>query len=70
MWDQYKKTFVGMQTTIFVVTALVFLRTHYWMQAFVFFLIMQLGSAGGALWSNRLKRKLQPEAACLPPIHS
>lgn len=60
MLDHYKRTFVGMQLVISIVTALVFLVTHYWAQTIVFFLIMQLGSAAGAIWGNRLRRKLQP----------
>jgi uncharacterized membrane protein YfcA len=63
MWDQYKKSFVGMQTVIFVVAALVFAWSHFWAHAVAFFVMMQAGSALGALWGHRLKRKL-PAPAC------
>jgi hypothetical protein len=60
MWDHYKRTFVGVQLVIAIVTALVFLASHYWVHAAMFFLFMQIGSVGGAVWGNRLRRKLQP----------
>jgi uncharacterized membrane protein YfcA len=61
MWDQYRKTFVGMQTVIVVVTAMVFVWSHFWVHAVAFFVMMQTGSVFGALWGHRLKRKLQPQ---------
>jgi uncharacterized membrane protein YfcA len=66
MLDQYRKTFVGMQIVIFVVTALVFLWSHFWVHAIAFFVMMQAGSILGALWGHRLKRKLRPSSALLP----
>jgi uncharacterized membrane protein YfcA len=60
MWDLYKKTFVGMQTIILLVTLLIFMRSHLWTHAVTFFAIMQTGSALGAIWGTRLRRKLQP----------
>jgi len=69
MWNHYKRTFVGMQLVIALVTVLVFLVSHYWVQAFIFFMVMQLGSAGGAVWGKRLKRKLQPYGLQSSPLH-
>jgi uncharacterized membrane protein YfcA len=60
MWDLYKRTLVGMQTMILLVTLLVFMWSHLWTHAVVFFAIMQTGSALGAMWGTRLRRKLQP----------
>ncbi len=35
MWDLYKKTFVGMQTIILLVTLLIFMRSHLWTHAVI-----------------------------------
>lgn len=69
MWDHYKRTFVGMQLVIALVTMLVFLVSHYWVHALVFFMVMQLGSAAGAVWGKRLKRKLQSYGLQTSPLH-
>jgi len=69
MWDHYKRTFVGIQLVISMVTVLVLLATHYWIHAVVFFLCMQLGSVAGAVWGNRLRRKLQPYRLQHSPPH-
>jgi uncharacterized membrane protein YfcA len=68
MWDHYKRTFVGMQLVISIVTALVFLVSHYWVHAIVFFVVMQLGSVAGAVWGKRLKRKLEPYRLQTSPL--
>jgi hypothetical protein len=67
MWDQYKKTFTRMQVTIFVVTLLVYGWSHRLGMAATFFAVMQTGSALGAMWGFRLKRKLQPHL-CGPSL--
>jgi uncharacterized membrane protein YfcA len=59
MWEQYKRTFIGMQVVITAVAVLVFFASHYWPHAVGFYLFMQLGSALGALWGNRLRRRIQ-----------
>ncbi len=67
MWDQYKKTFVRMQVMILFVTALVHAWSHLWTVAAVFFAVMQTGSALGAMWGFRLKRKILP-SLCGPSL--
>ena len=59
MWDQYKRTFLGMQLVIAAVATLTFFVSHFWAHAVVFFFIMQLGSVLGAAWGNRLRRRIQ-----------
>ena len=61
MWDHYKKTFGSVQTAIALATVFIFFQFHHmWFVTGVFFLMMQLGSVLGALWANRLRRKMQP----------
>jgi hypothetical protein len=59
MLEQYKKTMVGTQILIGVVTLAVLLRTHRLVAALAFFATMQLGAVIGALWAVRLKSKIQ-----------
>ena len=64
MWNQYKKTFWGMQVVILIITAMVFQTSHHLLiPAVAFFLTMQVGGAVGALWANRLRRKIQEARA-------
>lgn len=61
MLEQYKKTFVGTQAVIAIVTAFIFFKTQrLWFATLVFFLMMQIGAFLGAMWATRLKRKLRP----------
>jgi hypothetical protein len=59
MWEQYKKTFLGMQTVMGFIAAGVLLGTHRLFAAAVFFVVMQLGAVLGAMWGSRLKSRLQ-----------
>ncbi len=62
MLEQYKRTIVGTQAVIAIVTAFIFFKTHrLWFATLVFFLIMQVGAVLGAMWGTRLKRKLRPQ---------
>ena len=65
MWmKQYKKTFVGMQTVIALITAAV----HFGMYrrdlspTLSFFLVLQGAALAGALWASRIKRRVDPHA--------
>jgi hypothetical protein len=58
-WHQYKKTWVGTQLLIGVVTAGVLLRSHRLIAALAFFLTMQLGGLIGAMWAIRLKNRVE-----------
>ena len=62
MWKQYRKNFAGMQSLMFIVSAVIYMRSHLLTQALVFFAIMQLGSLSGAMWAARIKSR----AATLP----
>jgi hypothetical protein len=57
MWEQYKKTFWGMQIAIAAISLTIFKMVHVWGPPVVFFATMQVGSVVGALWATRLKRK-------------
>lgn len=57
MWqEQYKRTFVGTQIVLALVTIIVVSRTHFWTVALAFFVIMQIGAVVGAIWAARIKR--------------
>jgi hypothetical protein len=56
MWEQYRKTFRGMQISIGLVTVAVLILTHGLFIAFGFFVVMQIGSVLGVLWAMRLRR--------------
>ena len=64
MWlNQYKKTFVGMQTVIALVTAAAYLQLYRsWSPTLSFFFVLQGAAAAGALWASRLKRRIDPHA--------
>lgn len=58
MWEHYKKTFVGIQTVIWLITAAVLVATHSAFAAAMFLVVMQIASVSGAMWAWRLKNKL------------
>ncbi len=61
MWEHYKTTFTKIQAYILLASAaLYFSLGRQWITTAVFFVIMQLGSVVGAMWAQRLKRKLAP----------
>jgi len=64
MWmKQYKKTFVGMQTVIALVTAAAFFGLYRsWEPTLSFFLVLQGAALAGALWASRLKRRIDHHA--------
>jgi hypothetical protein len=58
MLDQYKKTFVGMQLVIFLVTAGMFvLLQHNVILCVKFFITMQVASVIGVVWGQRLRAR-------------
>jgi hypothetical protein len=60
MWDYYKRTFLAVQLAAGVVSWMVYRNTnHSWMPAAVFFLSMQISGVFGAMWANRLRRRVQ-----------
>ena len=66
MWQQYKKTFTGMQVVITIVTVAVYFGMgRLPALAGLFFLTMQAGALLGAAWAARLKRRLSPESLLL-----
>ena len=60
MWDYYKRTFAAVQLAALLVSYMVYRNTnHAVIPPIVFFLTMQLGAVFGAMWTNRLRRKMQ-----------
>jgi CDP-diglyceride synthetase len=61
MWEQYKKTFWGMQLVIALVSAAVYWRFYrLLMPTVVFFLVLQVAAVAGGLWASQLKKRFQP----------
>lgn len=59
MWAQYKKTFLPIQIVIMLVTCAVFFATGYrFPEASVFFTVMQIGAALGAMWGVRMQSRI------------
>ena len=60
MWEEYRKTLKPVQALIATVTAATYFGMHrMWFVTAVFFLVMQVGALMGALWAQRLRRKVQ-----------
>ena len=60
MWEHYKKTFLGIQAVIWIVTISVYLFFgRDWQLAAGFFLVMQFGAVSGSLWAVRLRSIVQ-----------
>jgi hypothetical protein len=65
MLDYYKRTFLAVQLAAGVVSWMVFRSTgHQWLPTAVFFVSMQVSAVFGAMWANRLRRKMQLRASC------
>jgi hypothetical protein len=66
MWDYYKRTFLAVQLAAGGVSWMVYRSTsHQWMPTAVFFLSMQVSAVFGAMWANRLRRRMQARATCV-----
>lgn len=63
MWEQYRKTFWGMQAAIWFFALAVLVWTRLWTSAATFFLTMQIGAVSGAMWGARLKAVVRRRAA-------
>jgi len=58
MWQQYKKTLVGMQLTIAAFTVAAYLMMYRApLPAAMFFAVLQVDALLGAYWGARLKSK-------------
>jgi hypothetical protein len=62
MWDYYKRTFAAVQLAALLVSYMVYRSTsHAAIPPIVFFLAMQISAVFGAMWANRLRRKMLAE---------
>jgi multisubunit Na+/H+ antiporter MnhC subunit len=60
MWDQYKKTFLGMQVVILLVTAGMYLvLSRDVAQVATFFATLQVAGLLGAYWGDRLRKRVR-----------
>lgn len=64
MFEQYKKTFWRMQLLIASVAGAMWVYSHVFGLALLFFVTMQVCSLVGVSWGIRLKRKLQFPGDC------
>jgi hypothetical protein len=67
MWEQYKKTFLVTQATIWIVALGVTFWSHAWNAGAMFFVVMQMSAIIGAMWATRLKHKIERSIAA-PPV--
>jgi hypothetical protein len=58
MFEQYRKTLVGTQPVIGLVTLSVFVQTHRVVAAAAYFAIMQVGALVGAAWAASMKNRI------------
>ena len=65
MWDYYKKTFIAVQLFSIVVSAMVYHASHSLAPSAVFFASTQTSAIFGAMWANRLRKKMQTRSSCL-----
>jgi len=66
MWDYYKRTFLAVQLATGVVSWMVYRASnHLWAPTAVFVISMQTSALFGAMWANRLRRKLRASTSCL-----
>jgi len=66
MWEQYRKTFFGMQAVIWLVTIVVYVFFgQQWRMAATFFLVMQFSAVSGAVWAARIRAMMNREAGLL-----
>jgi len=56
MWEQYKKTAIGIQIVIAIVTVAVLIWSRNLAAGGVFFVAMQMSAVLGAGWATRLHR--------------
>jgi hypothetical protein len=60
MWDYYKRTFAMVQFAALLVSYMVYSASnHKIVPSLVFFASMQISAVFGAMWANRLRRKMQ-----------
>jgi hypothetical protein len=58
VFEQYRKTFLGTQVVIGLVTIAALIQTHHLVAALGFFAMMQVGALAGAAWAASLKSRI------------
>jgi hypothetical protein len=67
MWSYYKRTFVSVQLFAGAICWMVYRATNHQLPpTAVFFISMQVGAVLGAMWANRLRKKVARSMSCLP----
>lgn len=67
MWEHYRKTLVGMQAMIVIMTVIASqLFNHQWIMVAVFFAVLQLGALFGSLFAARVNSQIKRRQSMLP----
>jgi hypothetical protein len=66
MWALYKRTFVGMQIVIAIVSITTLVLTRHWQPAMTMFLVMQISAVFGARWGVRVRGMVKQNDQKLP----
>jgi hypothetical protein len=65
MWSYYKRTFPAVQLFTLVICWMVFRTSNHQLgPTALFFVTMQASAFLGALWANRLRRKMTRSTSC------
>jgi hypothetical protein len=59
LWEQYRRTLMGTQVIIAVVSLVALAQSHRLLAAFGFFAVMQAGAVVGAVWALSLKSRIE-----------
>jgi hypothetical protein len=66
MWALYKRTFVGMQIVIFLVSIATLILTRQWQPALMMFSVMEISAVFGARWGVRVRNMVKQDNDRLP----
>ena len=66
MWALYKRTFVGMQIVIAIVSIATLVLTRHWQPALMMFSVMQISAVFGARWGVRVRNMVKRDDEKLP----
>jgi hypothetical protein len=61
MWNQYKRSFWGMQLVIGLVSVAAYFGFYRsWQPTLTLFLVLHAASIGGAYWAANIRKRFQP----------
>jgi hypothetical protein len=66
MWDYYRRTLPAVQLVAVAISYMVYQSANRaWIPTMVFFFSMQVSAVLGAMWANRIRRKIQSVDSCI-----